>query len=182
MADNIEAIILDIQGTIMIDNPIGEPMIKRKGLDEFLAKHKDKTIITFTDAGEQYKDIQNDQEGRIGTAKHFYEAFKEIGLEDAFDGKYFGWHMNKPNVKDIPKIAKMHGINPENVVFIGDTDKDGLSEKEYGTKFLKVPSMMHEVMNVPADDNIAYNALSKANKAYDFAKFDLESELEKKYH
>lgn len=128
-------IVLDIMDTIMGGGGV-YPVVKRDGLDMFLQKYSYYHIVTFTDMGII---IAKDD-----TLKEVDTYFKELGITDKIEKRYFGWDM-KEGLKNLELVAKDFSVDLKDIVFVGDGERDKESAERYGAKFVKVPSIWKEI-------------------------------------
>lgn len=131
-------IVFDLMETI-ISGGGAYPLVKRKGLDEFLARHSDHRFVIATTSGSILTKDESIKE--VG----FY--LEQIGIKDKISRIYYGWDMTS-DMKDLARIAKDFGAKISDLVFIGDNDRDEDSAEYFGVKFIKVPAIFRDIMKV----------------------------------
>jgi FMN phosphatase YigB (HAD superfamily) len=121
----IKLIILDMYGTLVSLHSIKK--IPRPGVKDFLERHKDKTIVVFTDAHD-YDLVWADLE-KAGFAPYIKKVYNYPYLDEQ-------------EYKNLGKACQDFGVKPEEAIFISDVilERDSQSSKKYGTKFVQVPT------------------------------------------
>ena len=120
----IKLIVFDMYGTLV---RIDQAKEQRKGLKEFLEKHKDKIKVVATD------DPQEERVARLLEENNIRQYFKKLyTLKD----------IDQDDCKDLAKIAKEFNVKNTEMVFIGDNyiGRDKRSCEKFKVKFIKVPT------------------------------------------
>jgi hypothetical protein len=133
-----KVIILDLMGTIMDGGGL-YPVIKRKGLDEFFARHPDCYFALSTDFGS----LPTKEE----SLKEIGQYLDALGIKDNISKIYYGWDMSG-ELKDLERIAGDFHTNIGSLVLIGDGLRDEESAKHYGVRFIKVPPISRDTEKV----------------------------------
>ena len=138
----IKLIVFDVYGTLLYPSPVVST--KRLGVKEFLEMNPNVPVTYFTDAEEQDVKISiNEALLEMGILKRFRRPFYYFWDMD-FDGGY----------KDLDKVASEFGVNPYDIVLIGDSKKEFDSARRYKSKVIIVPSIALESQERLGMDNI----------------------------
>jgi len=133
-----KVIVLDLMGTVMDGGGL-YPVIKRDGLDEFIAGYPNYRFVIATDLGS----IPTKEE----SVKEVEFYLEQIGLKNKISKIYYGWDTSN-QLKDLAKIAKDFHTNINNMVLIGDGPGDEESAKHFGVKFIKVPPISKDIEKI----------------------------------
>jgi methionine salvage enolase-phosphatase E1 len=122
----VKLIILDVFGTLI--GPLNNIEFRRPKVYEFLDMNPDATVTFYTDAPEIVsKDIIMKGMEDLGILSRLREPF------------FYGESMDKRYKKHLSKVARKFGFDIEDVVMIGDSQRDIDSAKKYKVKMVVVP-------------------------------------------
>lgn len=136
-----------LKETLAVLIPSGDPELSKKVGDYYVSHYYDNYMqkaVTFAGVAETIKTLN--KKGyllAVGTAKHTYCAVAE--LDSTGIKKYFTTIMGtegdmpaKPNPELLLSIAKTLKLNKDELVMVGDTDRDVLMGKNAGVKTIAV--------------------------------------------
>ena len=118
----IKVIALDIYGTVLATDDFENILPPRKGLKEFLDRCDEKGILVVTASDSDLINLKMD--------------LKESGVDIS---RFNDFYELKQDPKDFSWIIDAYKIKPEELLVIGDTNKDIDGAIKCNAKYFKVP-------------------------------------------
>jgi hypothetical protein len=125
----IQAVALDIYGTVIASDDFSQIMPPRKGIEKFFDMCDDKKIRIVGASDEILYLIKSD----LGIC---FARYPELNLNVR---RFFNIIQSEDNPKDYSLIYRDLGILPCELLVIGDGDKDINGAIKYGCQYLRVP-------------------------------------------
>lgn len=135
---SVKVIALDIYGTVLAIEDPENLLPPRKGLDEFFEKCKARGIRVVSASDGNTDNVKIDLE--------------ESGVDTSRFDKFYRL---QEDPKEFETIIKDYTINPEELMVVGDSDKDIRGARACGARYFEVP----KYIKTGAGDGLAMNEI-----------------------